>query len=330
MKKIFSFSTFISLLSFTAGAQVVNEDVHFDFYQNAANCDLVNYFDGGNGLIQNQVGGITGGCLISPDSIAWGNDNAIYCSTFNPVSGDSNITSICFKYDSTTVSISSFQRAVSLFMYPSTDFNHYVIASISGNKKIEILSYGWNNNPYPNVTLYDGHWYRFELTVVVYPLNFQVVAKAELFDLGLTGTAPPVSVNSSFGGFVDNTLAADTSIQVSFTATSFGGAQITDDFHFHGGKGQSSCPVTAGIENASGSATAVYPVMMQDVLHIYGNNGNQELLLTLYDVRGKKMQELKTNSTAPEMNMQHLSNGIYYLNCISNNRSKSFRIALVR
>lgn len=80
MKK--SIALFVSMLIaiVKVNAQVVDEDVHFDFYQSVTNNDFINHFNGGWGLTQIQTNGITGGCLSTPDSVNWGNDNAIYCS----------------------------------------------------------------------------------------------------------------------------------------------------------------------------------------------------------------------------------------------------------
>jgi len=330
MKKLFTLFGLISLIPFSVISQVVNEDVHFDAYQSITDHDFVNYFDGGAGLIQNQTGGITGGCLATPDSINWGNDNAIYCSHYKPVVGDTTVTSLCFKYDSTTVSTGSFQRAVSIFLNPNADFNHYVIASVSGTKKIEILSYGWNLNPSPNLVLLHNHWYRFELKVFLVAASQQVHARAEVFDLGVSGTDPAISVNSGGGTFNDSILAVDTMIRVSFTATAFGGAALVDDFHFHGGKGQSNCVITIGIDDPQINSINVYPTLAQNFLHINGNERGKEMLVTIYDAIGKKMLERNTIEEHMEMNIEKLSNGIFYLNCLVEHKSRTFKVVVLK
>ena len=166
-------------------AQVVQE-VHFDYYNSVTDNDFENNFDNGPGLVQIQTNGITGGCLQTPDSVDWGNANAYYCSRYAPQIGDTARTSICFKYDSTQINLPSYQRALSIWLWPNADFNHYIIASVSGNKKLELLTYSWSNNPYPDLALWHDHWYRYELRAIFQGgAGNQVVIQAEVSDLGL-------------------------------------------------------------------------------------------------------------------------------------------------
>ncbi len=241
------------LQSLLSPAQILNQDVTFDFYQNASNNDFVNYFGNGPGLLPSTTGGITGGCLIAPDSINWGNDDAIFCSHYKPVLNDTAVFSICFLYDSSAVHPNSFQRPVSIFLHPYADFNHYIIASVSLTKKIEIITYGWIA-PNASAILLQNHWYRFVLKVKMVPSAFTAYTWAEVLDLGTTGLSAPLSSGGNLGSFTDNILTVDTSIQVSFSGAKVGGAVLLDNFHFRAGQGVSTCPATTGISEAASPA----------------------------------------------------------------------------
>src|SRR6266536_995815 len=97
-KNIF-LTAFLCLCFLTSSAQIVIENVSFDNYISPTNNDFTNRFTNGLGLTQITTNGITGGCLTTPNTVSWGNDNAIYCSKY--IAADSSIcnTRISFKYD---------------------------------------------------------------------------------------------------------------------------------------------------------------------------------------------------------------------------------------
>ncbi|MEO8150102.1 MAG: T9SS type A sorting domain-containing protein [Bacteroidia bacterium] len=315
MKTNFTILYFILIIFTHANAQVVDENVHFDFYQNASNNDFINHFSGGLGLTQIQTSGITGGCLTAPDSISWGNDNAIYCSKYKPNIGDTIVTTACFKYDGTTIHPASFQRAMSIWLTPQADFNHYIIATVSGDSKIELLTYSWNNNPYPLLTLIQNHWYRYKLSVVMIGgATHQVYVKAEVFDLGLSGTATPSLVNSSNGTFQDNILVADTAIQVSITGATYGGCAYLDDFHFHGQEGFTNCiNVGAAIADPVSSETISVYMSDKNILHIINNDKRiSKMDITIFNLEGSKLKEYETSDMNFNLDLSELSNGVYF------------------
>src|SRR5262245_46329532 len=137
MKKIIFLVVIIANL-FSVRGQVINEIVDFNSYVSPTDNDFVNRFDNGLGLSQITTNGITGGCLVVPAIMNWGNDNAIYCSKYIADSGSYCKTYISFKYDTTVFNSSGFDRAVSIFLRPQTDFNHYIIGSISHSHRIEL------------------------------------------------------------------------------------------------------------------------------------------------------------------------------------------------
>lgn len=311
---------------------VVTEDVHFDYYQTSLDNDFSNHFSNGTGLTQLQNNGIAGGCLQTPDSEIWGSNNALYCSRFRPDQGDTTLVSISFKYDSAGVHAGSFQRALSVWLIPSTDFNHYVVATVSWNKKIEMLTYSWSNNPYPNLALLNNHWYNYRLTAGFNGgPSHHVYLKAEVFELGATGTAIPSLVNSSSGIINDSVLIADTSISVMVSGTLFGGAIYLDDFHFAGREGYSDCINTpAGIhDEITQTSFHVYPSPATNVIYVERHTMNVENLnVKIRDITGRKLKDENTSEAIINLNVSSLSNGIYFLQCSSAGEWRTSRIII--
>jgi hypothetical protein len=331
MKRIVLFLYIVFIVQQNSSAQVVNQDVNFDFYQSASNNDFVNNFSGGYGMVVQQNNGITGGCLFMPDSISWGNDNAIYCTWYKPVAGDTTLTSICFKYDSTTVHATSYERAMSIWLRPHADFNHYVIATAAGNKKIELITYGWVNTPYPNLNLLNGHWYKYNLSVAFFAATFNVYIRADVFDLGVAGTSTPVFVNSSSGNITDNILAVDTAIQVSVTGAAFGGGTYLDNFHFHGGKGISNCIITGRVESENKKAVTVFPSVVKNTLHIFKNYFSSENLnVIVFNSRGEKIMERNSSQAKLDVDFYAVANGVYLIQCITENELRNYKIVVAK
>ena len=325
---------FLSLLlhMYVSDAQIVTEEVNFDYYLDTDNNDFTNHFDGGFGMSQIETGGIMGGCLELPDSSSWGNDNAIYCSKYKPVTGDTVFTSICFKYDSALVHPNSFQRALSIFLRPQADFNHYIIASVSGNKKIELLTYSWNNNPYPPLTLHTNHWSRYELMVIFSTIQ-QLKVIATVFDLGTSGTSTPIQVNSSSGTFTDEVLAMDTSIQVSITAAHYGGATHLDNFHFEGRLGVTDCVsiATGVIIKAEMPSVRIYPIPASGQLSLECNDFYPiEVNAVLFDLHGVAKKHFKISRQKEMLDIQSLAPGMYYLQLNSTQIAETFPVVIAR
>lgn len=239
----------LSIYMIPVMSQPVVEAVFFDSYVSPGDNDFVNRFTGGLGMSQLTTSGITGGCLTLPNTVSWGNDNAIYCSKYiDSVSYTTN-TRVAFKYDTTQSNGTNFDRAVSLFLRPSADFNHDVIASITYDQKIQIVSYSAVNNPV-SVNLQHNHWYDFILiTSCLAPAPvYQLSAATQLNDLGLSGTFPPIPAGNSSITFNDSLLYVDSAIQVSFTGTQWGGAKFIDNFRFQGVKSADSCNTSTHVQ----------------------------------------------------------------------------------
>ncbi|GDX53143.1 hypothetical protein LBMAG27_21900 [Bacteroidota bacterium] len=243
MKK-FPLLILIIFLSINFGfAQTVTKSVDFNTYTSASDNNLANWFSGGNGLTQIISTGISGGCLATPDSINWGNDEANYCFKYKGGDLANNATSICFKYDTTLTAIPSYARCAAIWLKPYADFNHYIVTSVSHDKKIEILTYSWNNNPYPFVALVHGNWYQLKLQLT-YSAADTIHIHSEVNDLGASGTALPTLVAQSNGAINDALFFADSAVQIGVSGTHKGGALYLDNFSYEGQKSNDSCTYT--------------------------------------------------------------------------------------
>ena len=243
MKKKFTIVfCFIIIFSSKTFSQTSTENVNFDNYTSASVNDFTTWFSGGNGLTQITTNGIAGGCLTTPDSIDWGNQEAHYCSKYVSDLATSTNTSICFKYDTTLINLPSYARGVSIWLKPFSDPNHYIIASYSHQKRIEILSYSWTNNPGPLLSLVQGNWYQLMVSTTFLP-NDSVGIHAEVNDLGVTGTASPTLLAQSNGAIADMIFSNDTAILIAVSGTKKGGALYLDNFHFEGHKSSDSCVI---------------------------------------------------------------------------------------
>jgi hypothetical protein len=295
----------------TAFSQIVIENVLFDNYISVSDNDFVNHFTGGLGLTQITTNGITGGCLTTPNTVNWGTDNAIYCSKYVASETDYSDTRIAFKYDTTHINSSNFDRAVSIFLRPSVDFNHYIIASVTYTKRIQIVTYSWANTP-PLVNLLHGHWYQFLLNtdfVTGNPL-YQINVSASVYDLGTTGQFPPIPVGNSTGTFYDSLLFGDTAVQVSLTGTLWGGAKYLDNFHFEGVKSSDSC---LSIPTLLPTFEQEEPAAIISDNKIIVTNNLSTLNLNIYSLSGQKIFSEICSLSYSSFSISDLPQGIYFL-----------------
>ncbi len=248
----------------------VTENVQFDSYVSPTNNDLTNHFYGIlQGLVAVPIGGITGGCLQSPDSNNWGNDNSRYCSKILSTPDFTSVITMCFKYDSTMVMPGFGERAASIWMVPHTDPNHYAVFSVTNQKKIAILTYGaFSESSVMN--LQHDHWYQFFATYLPdVAVNGQMLLLGELMDLGTSGTAPPILVTSQYQITNDTILYNDDAIEVSITGARKGGGAYIDNFEFQSFKSADSC-LTSEVNDILNDEFKIY--LQMDKLIISGNN----------------------------------------------------------
>ena len=261
-------------------------------------------------MAQITTNGISGGCLTTPLTESWGNDNAIYCSKYIDSAGYSSSTRIAFKYDTTQLNTANFDRAVTVFLRPNADFNHYVIASITHDKKIQIVTYSAVNNPF-QVNLIHNHWYEFILnTSFTTPAPvYQVTSSVQLNDLGLTGLTPPIPAGNSNLNFTDSLLYVDTAVQVSFSGTQWGGAKYLENFRFQGMKSADSCNTSTGIPTFQSEGVAIF--VTGNTLNITNPFG--ELSIQLYSIAGGKVFSGKALPGRSSLLFAGIENGVYLL-----------------
>jgi hypothetical protein len=312
MKKIPAFLLIAFCSAPTAYAQVVSEAVTFDAYVSAADNDFINRFDNGLGLVQLQTNGVTGGCLETPLSISWGNDNAVYCTRFKGVTGVTYITGIFFKYDTLQLDNTNFDRAASLWMKPNADPNHYLVASVLDTRRIQIISYSATNTS-AVMNLEHGHWYNLLLIADFTggPLSDQVDVNAQVNDHGITGNDPPFPTGFTTAVLHDSVLIADTAIEVSITGTRWGGALYLDNFRFDGMKSFDNCLATGFLAEANEYLFSVSEenktlTLMADARFL---NGEAEV----FNAAGRKIAGGKITAAETKLDLSAFQSGVYFL-----------------
>lgn len=327
MKKSILFLFFTLLTHLFTYAQIVNELVDFNTYVSPTNNDFVNRFNNGLGLTQITTNGITGGCLSVPATMNWGNDNAIYCSKYIGDSVSYCRTSVSFKYDTSVFNSSGFDRAVSIFLRPQSDFNHYVIGSISHSHTIELLTYSWTNSPGPPLNLTHNHWYEFALRVTFTGgPGYQIDLNALVTDLGTTGLGPPTPVNSAIGTFNDSILFGDTAIEVSLTATANGAARYLDNFKFEGIKSADSC-ITVPTYIPEKSPVDFSAFISGNELVI--QNAPAESVVEIYSASGQLMSTLRLSNHLASLDISGWVRGIYFVRVKTTRSASAKKIAIM-
>lgn len=326
--KLFIAALFVICTTVTFG-QTITEYVDFNDYTSLTNNDFKNKFSNGLGLTQINTSGITGGALTTPNSISWGNDDAIYFSKYKNAVGSTNKTSISFKYNSTLVNPNDYQRAVSISLKPKHDSNHYITTTVEKDKSLGILSYSWNNNYGTTLDLKDNYWYKLQVTTNVFGGTFGdgINILAEVYKLGLNGTDSPILVNSATGIIYDITFAKDTAIQVSFSGTRWGGAEYLDNFTFQGLKSVDSRDFNiSGItELIKENDMTIYPNPVTDVVTIKANDETINSDYVISDQLGKQLLRGKITNNVMKVDIKNFISGFYILE-IKGLKKQSFKV----
>ncbi len=309
--------------------QMVSETVNFDNYVSVSDNDFQNRFDNGTGMNQLQVNGITGGCLETPQTENWGNDNAIYCTRFKGQTGVSYITGIYFKYDTSQLNSINFDRAASLWMKPSADPNHYIIASVLGTGNIQIVSYSATASS-AVMQLQQGHWYNLLLITDFTggAFNDQININAQVNDHGLSGQDPPFPTSFTNAVLHDSILIADTDIEASVTGTLWGGALYLDNFSFDGMKSYDNCISTAVNENQYGQDFSFK--VENNTLTVFYNAGNLNSELEIFNLNGQKLFTSIINPGISKTDLSSLDVGFYFLSVTNEKTRETKKFVLAR
>jgi hypothetical protein len=242
MKHFIAALTFVAL-SINLHAQHIFENVDFDYYSSSTVNDYSIWFSNGLGYEQLTTGGITGGCLATPDSNLWGNFQPTYCYKIKTEQYDTAVNAVSFKYDTTDIDPSAFNRAVSIWLVPSADFNHYSITAINYDKSFQLITYSTVNNPQPVLPLEHGHWYELKVRHQFIPgfAGWMFTVDAYVYDLGIDGLQTPVLIEHESGGANDEIFPTDTAISVQITGSRYGGSSCLDNFYFDALPSADSC-----------------------------------------------------------------------------------------
>lgn len=310
-------------------AQMVSETVDFDTYISSSDNDFQNRFDNGPGLNQLQVNGITGGCLETPHTENWGNDNAIYCTHFKGQIGVTYITGICFKYDTTQLNSINFDRAATLWMKPYADPNHYVIASLLGTGNIQIVSYSAAASS-AMLPLLQDHWYNLLLITDFTGGAFsdQININAQVNDLGLSGQDPPFPTGFTNAVLHDSILIADADIEVSVSGTSWGGALYLDNFRFDGMKSYDNC-VSTGVNDINNESLFNFN-LNENKLIITQENNFSKTEMEIHNVNGQKLLSSSLIARKTIYDLTSLPSGFYFLSLVNEITRETKKFVLVR
>ena len=313
-----------------ASAQHVIKTVDFDQYTSPTNNDYVTWFSGGMGLEPQPTGGITGGALATPDSSSWGNGNARYCFKIKTEAWDSAAISISFLYDSTLVVPSSLNRAVSIWLNPSADWNQYLITSVTHNQRLEMIGYGWTNSPGVMLPLQHAHWYNLRVTPQFIPgfAGWMYNATAYVYDLGTDGMQTPVLIGTDNGSENNEIFPTDTAIAVSISGSRAGGAALLDNFYFDAKLSADSCEVDT-------TTNAVIDVQNASVAYtLNGTNlrvqTNLNDAVTITDAAGRVLHQAVADENKTDFDLSHQPVGIYLISVRTQDRVRTTRFLLRR
>lgn len=338
MKKV-TLLTIATLLSFWAQAQIIIESVSFDSYVSSSNNDLTNNFKFGTyaatGFItQTQTNGITGGALVPPSNVSWGNDVLQYCSTYKN-SKDSLIeTSLSFYYNTSLINPNANERSIAIWLR-GTASNHDVGFYLNKNLTLSITTYNYAQNT--QISLTNGHWYKLvaQYKSIGASFNDQVFAKAEIFDLGSTGSSSPSSVGNHTATIYDANLVSSSEFIVELTGTKWGGSEYLDNFVFNGEKNRTICNVS-GITDLNKSTIDIlaYPIPTSGELKIQlpSNLTDKQFTITFYDVNSSKIKSQSySDKSEVSISIADLPSGIYYYTMLSDAfTSKPQKIILIK
>jgi len=217
-------------------------NVNFDNYSNGAINDYTHYFNYGvnslpNYYIQVPGGGITGGALIPSSHGFYMQDVAVLkIPVSNPAAVEHQF-SMSFLYDSSLVNHTYNNTLLQVNFEPYSDEVHYIAGRIGGiGTELKLNIKGYYNNSYndhpdkPSFNLIDKNWYQLLITINNTGDSFgRIDVSIELFNLGMTGTEVPISVDSDFLTTNDPTFA-ESNLQIIIYSEQWGGASALDNF----------------------------------------------------------------------------------------------------
>lgn len=288
-KKLLPIACMLSSISIFS--QIVNEQVTFDHYTSATNNDLTQKFllNTTNYFFQSNTGGITGGAIIPPNEVSWGNDIVRYCSTYKNTLNSLIETSVSFKFSSSLLDVTKFQREAVIWLEPGDNrsVGFYVGSYNQYENLLSVNSYGYGQFTYiPNFV--NGHWYKMngQYKLLGGANGGDVFAKVEIFDLGLSGTETPVSVGVHTANFNDPVLAGMDHFEVELAGAKWGGSEYLDNFTISGEKFGNICNNLSAKDIDVKNKLSAFPIPSKDIINIL-NPKNGAAKVEIFDMSGK-------------------------------------------
>lgn len=322
----------LALFIFTATfaqAQHIVRTVPFA-YTTPTNNDYVQRFANGIGYTPVDSFGIDGASLATPDTISWGNGNALYCYKIKTEAWDSATVSLSFYYDSTTAVPTSIDRGASVWLNPSVDWNHYLITSVTHDKRLELLTYSWTNSPGVLLPLQHGHWYDLKITTQFIPgfAGWMFTAAAYVFDLGTDGAQTPTLIGMDSGSANDEVLPTDSSISVSISGSRAGGVTFLDNLYFNALPNADSCEViidttTNGIFNVYDNGIRYQ--LNGNILRVHTQVNNN---VVVCDALGRAIHQVVAENNETIIDLTRYHQGVYLLSVQTATGVKSAKFVL--
>lgn len=314
-KKIFSaILVSVTVLSYS---QIINEQVDFDHYNSVIDNDLVNNFEHSpystNVFIQLNSNGITGGGILPPNYLSWGNDYVKYCSTYKNIQDSLIETTISFKYDSTLINPNRYER-IAVIWLEGTNSNHDVGYYLNKNS-LSITTYNYAQSVALN-DLIDGHWYKM---VTHYKkiggiFGDQVFVKVEIFDTGIDGKMNPISVGVHEANIYDIELANSDYFTIKLAGARWGGASYLDNFSFRGEKHHNICNSLSTSElYKKGENNIAFPNPAHSEINI-PLNSNRNGVLKVYNSNGQLIENRSIHSQGAyyKLSINNYQTGMYF------------------
>lgn len=279
-------------------SQIQNEIVSFDNYVSDTDNDLINKFQHRltrpNLFTQVNSNGITGGVLVPPNYLNWGNDVLEYCSTYKNIQNSLIETTISFKYNSSIINPNRYERAVVIWLRGSNsnhDVGYYIDRS-----GLNITTYNYSRSKQMS-RLIDGHWYK----MVTYYKNIggqfgdQAFVKVEVYDIGLNGNEPPISIGIHETNIYDIELTSSDNFFIQLAGARWGGAEYLDNFTFSGEKKDDLCANLSNHEVNRRRKKFSYPNPASLQVNIPLNSA-QNGVLRVYNISGQMVESININT----------------------------------
>jgi hypothetical protein len=326
-------TTILSLLLLIVNnvhSQIITENINFNNYVSSTNNDLTNNFtfpigSATNFITQSNIGGITGGALIPPNTINWGNDIIRYCSTYKNTVNSMIETSICFKYNTSLINPNSFERPVSIWMYGTLNGRN-IHFFLNRDRTLSITSYNYAESTFiPTMT--NGNWFKIVAKYMSIGGTFgdQIYARAEIFDIGPNGTSTPISVGNHTATIYDVNLVSSTKFTLGLSAAKWGGAEYIDNFIFKGEKDGTICNSLGINENITNDDNIqLYPNPTKDNLNIKSKTIIKHV--TLYNALGQVLSSIPQNSNKITIDLSFLPTNNYFIKIETDDKKEVFKI----